>query len=89
MSLVYILLCVHQLKGVLASMSSLLTFTRFSTWCKHPIVMVAISALTVVPSGQVNAIGTAVTLNKAVRALIDVCLTKETKAGFYAVVLSS
>ena len=89
MSIVYILLCVHQLKGVLASMSSLLTFTRFSTWCKHPIIMVAISALTVVPPWQVDAVGTAVTLNKAVRALINVWLTKETKAGFYAVVLPS
>lgn len=87
MSIGYILLCVHQHKGVLVSVS-LLTFTRFSTWCKHPIVVVAISALTVVPSRQVNAVGTAVTLNKAIRALIDVCLTKETKAGFYAVVLS-
>lgn len=50
-------------------------FTGFSTWCKHPIVMVAISTLTVVPSRQVNAVGTAVTLNKAIGALINVCLT--------------
>lgn len=50
-------------------------FTRFSTWWKHPIVMVAISALTVVPSRQVNAVGTTVTLNKAIRALIYVRFT--------------
>lgn len=59
-------------------------FTRFSTWCKHPIVMVAISALTVVPSRQVNAVGTAVTLNKAVRALIDVCLTAGSSEALWA-----
>lgn len=34
--------------------------------------MVAISALTVVPSRQVNAVSTAVTLNKAIRTLVNV-----------------
>lgn len=43
--------------------------------------MVAISAFAVVPAGQVNAVSTAVALNKAIRALIDVCLltTKQKK----------
>lgn len=48
--------------------------------------MVAVSALTVVPSRQVNAVGTAVTLNKAIRALIYVCLAKKTKTGCYTIV---
>lgn len=59
-------------------------FTGFSTWCKHPIVMVTISALTVVPSRQVNAVGTAVTLNKALRAFIDVCLTAGSSEALWA-----
>ena len=59
-------------------------FTGFSTWRKHPIVMVAISALTVVPPRQVNAVGTAVTLNKALRALINVCLTAGSGEALWA-----
>lgn len=50
-------------------------FARFSAGGKHSIVMVAISALTVVPSRQVDAVSTAVTLNEAIRALINVCFT--------------
>lgn len=41
--------------------------------------MVAISAFAVVPAGQVNAVSTAVALNKAIRALINVCLLTTTK----------
>lgn len=57
----------------------LLTFTGFSAWWKHPIVMVAISAFTVVPARQVNAVSTAVALNKAIWAFINVCLVRTTK----------
>ena len=49
--------------------------------------MVAVSALTVVPPRQVDAVGTAVALNKALRALINVCGTKETKGGLYTIAL--
>lgn len=49
--------------------------------------MVAVSALTVVPPRQVDAVGTAVTLNKALRALVNVCWAEETKGGFYTVAL--
>ena len=47
--------------------------------------MVAISALTVVPSRQVDAVSTAVTLNKAIRALINVYLGKKTGTGCYTI----
>lgn len=46
--------------------------------------MVAISALTVVPSRQVNAVSTAVTLNKAIRALINVCFTAGPSEALWA-----
>lgn len=41
--------------------------------------MVAISALAVVPSRKVNAVSTAVTLNKAVRAFVNIYLGKKTQ----------
>lgn len=47
--------------------------------------MVAISALTVIPSRQVNAVSTTVTLNKAIRALVNICLAKKTKTGCYTI----
>lgn len=59
-------------------------FTGFSAWRKHPIVMVAVSALTVIPPRQVDAVGTAVTLNKALRALVNVCLTAGSREALWA-----
>lgn len=46
--------------------------------------MVAISALAVVPAGQVNAASTAVALNKAIRALINVSFTAGPSEALWA-----
>lgn len=50
-------------------------FARLPTRREQPVVMVAVPALAVVPSRQVNAVGAAVTLHKAFRAFINVCFT--------------
>lgn len=59
-------------------------FARLSPWCKHPVVVVAVSALAVVPSGQVNAAGTTVALHEAIGALVDVCLTAGSSEALWA-----
>lgn len=50
-----------------------LTFTRLSIDGEHPVVMVAIPTLTVVPTWQVDTGGSAVALNQTCGALIDIC----------------
>lgn len=50
----------------------LLTYTGFPIGGKQAVVMVAITTLAVVPAGQVDTSGFAVTLNKAICTLIDI-----------------
>lgn len=49
-----------------------LTYTRFPIGGKQAVVMVAITALTMVPAGQVDTSGFTVTLDKAICALVNI-----------------
>lgn len=49
-----------------------LTYARFPTGGKQAVVMVAVTALTVVPAGQVDTSGFTITLDKAARTLINI-----------------
>lgn len=50
-------------------------FARLSVGGEHSVVVVSITALAVVPAGQVDTSGSTVTLHKPIGALVDVCLT--------------
>lgn len=64
-----------------------LTFAGLAAGRKQPAVVVAVSALAVVPAGQVDAAGTAVTLDEALGALVDVCVAEKTERGCHISVL--
>lgn len=61
--------------GVPSCLAFINIYTRFPIGGKQTVVMVAITALTVVPAGQVDTSGFTIALDKAVRTLINICFT--------------
>lgn len=63
-------------------------YARFPTGGKQAVVMVAVTALTVVPAGQVDTSGFTITLDKAVRTLVNIRLASLPRESLlaYAVV---